>query len=224
MKKAIVRLIFFYFIDILFLLLICKIFNRNLADLIARGNFWLLPLPFLFLGQILGFLSAYIIPQPERKNKIYKKFAAISSLTFIVTISSCGLYIWDHNNNFANIESNERFFDTQNDDSASRIILQAKVAFDTLIKMFPNANDIKLTEWIIDPGVEGPTLIFFYTKKKYEGIYKAKLTESKKVALLLYYDKQLNPYEIHKLNKDYGEFKNDIQQTETELNKLEIAK
>lgn len=194
--STIKRLILFYFINLLIFLFINTLFGVQITRIVFSSGLWLLPLIFVFLGQVLGFISVIAIERPGKNKKIFHICAIVTSIAFASIVFFVKFSYWKHERDFGNIESNTNYFKYWADDYKK----EKMMAFDTLIKKFTNPNEIKLTgsfvnkkDTIIDGYKETSYLLRLIYKKKHEDEkYKADFIIVKNKTNLLYFDKPLD--------------------------------
>jgi hypothetical protein len=185
------RLTFTFFISLVILLVIHRIFVGEVFNAIFTLGFWIAALIFSLVGQLAGFLAYQLINRPDKKNRVYFNTAVITCIFLGLIFSVIRFSEWRQKTYFGNIASNRNFIvNTEN------YRHETLIAFDTLERKFKSPNDFKVIGKFIYPmlltsnGHKDTNFLirFLYYKNGSSLEMKAELSMVKNVATLIEFD------------------------------------
>ncbi|HLO38876.1 MAG TPA: hypothetical protein VK173_10305 [Lacibacter sp.] len=137
----IVRLVFFYFLNIVAFVFISIVFGGRLSYLFKDFGILVMPLFSIIPALILGFIIMVIVNKNEKNSNIFTISHIICTTTLMLIVIGTKISNWNHNRKYGNVEANQEYFrNTEYMD-----MTDYKISFDTLITRFPNPNDIRIT-------------------------------------------------------------------------------
>ena len=193
--NILLRLIVFYIINLIILLLIGEIFGSDISWLITSKRTWLFPLFVVLGGLFFGYLTVRV-QKLTRKSVGYNYCLAIVSVIVALLLFGTRYTNWKYERNHGNIEANKDFFKY----FSGQYEYQVKLAFDTLSTKFVHPNDFRIlgnfTE-IKDSSINGESrtvylMTYFYQRKIDRNYYKANFTVFNDTVNLLNLDEPLN--------------------------------
>src|SRR5690606_40053851 len=105
--KTLKRILTFYILSLIALFIIGSIYGNS--SLFENQGFYILPIPFILLGQILGFIALLFVDTDENKGKYYKVSACISFALFLSITTYNFHQNRSHEKHFGNIDSNNDY-------------------------------------------------------------------------------------------------------------------
>lgn len=130
------RIVILYFLSLLAFIIISKLFGSNIFSILKSMGFWILPIFFILVGQIIGYVISLGIEETLLKKRIFN----ISYLVVLVGFIGLKIYFkysnWRHKKDFGNIETNEQQFKHYLGPNAR----EDKIAFDSLSKLLVDPN------------------------------------------------------------------------------------
>ena len=197
--STIKRLLCFYIIDLVIVSIIYAVFNAFTIYQLKNIGFLLLPIPFLLMGQFLGFSTYKFLDYCE--SNLSKQTAFTIGFVMTSILLSVGIFYarypdWEHKKLYGQMEENQKSMQFFLKDRHEK---QGFIAYDKFKGQFKTANDFDLiggSVYASDTSINGISDTLFSYRFKYlrnnnPEKYVAKINVFQDIAYLVLFNRKI---------------------------------